>query len=184
MNNSFRDDSGYFNTYMQGNPYVRQMMAVPTMAAPSVQNNNIFIYPQNLPNALMLIQQAITGENEDRLFYSWLIEKSPSYEDSQIIMGIRDDEIGHYGLFRQLYHELTGNMIPQAQGEEFTPPNTYCEGLSRALMGEQNAVQKYRKILYAMQNRTHINMLTEIITDEIRHGILYSYLYSKNGCKS
>ncbi|HCL01056.1 MAG TPA: rubrerythrin, partial [Lachnoclostridium phytofermentans] len=40
----------------------------------------------------------------------------------------------------------------------------------------------YRQILFAMQDRIHINMLTEIITDEIRHGILYTYLYSKNNC--
>jgi hypothetical protein len=44
-------------------------------------------------------------------------------------------------------------------------------------------VRKYRRILYALQDRVHINILTGIITDEIRHGILYSYLYSKNGCR-
>ena len=33
-----------------------------------------------------------------------------------------------------------------------------------------------------MQDRRHINMLTEIITDEIRHANLYNLLYSKNGC--
>ncbi|HBD01414.1 MAG TPA: rubrerythrin, partial [Lachnoclostridium sp.] len=38
-------------------------------------------------------------------------------------------------------------------------------------------------ILYAMQSRVHINMMIEIITDEIRHGILYNYLYAKNGCR-
>ena len=59
----------------------------------------------------------------------------------------------------------------------------YCEGIKMAIMGEQNAVRKYRKILYAMQERVEINILTEIITDEIRHGSLYNYLYSKNGCK-
>ncbi|MDP2891609.1 MAG: ferritin-like domain-containing protein, partial [Bacillota bacterium] len=52
----------------------------------------------------------------------------------------------------------------------------------QALMGEQNAVRKYRQVLFAMTDRRLINMITEIITDEIRHATLYNYLYAKNGC--
>lgn len=148
----------------------------------STETNNIFTYPQNLQNALALIQQALSGETADRLFYSWLIENAPSNEDQQIIKGIRDNEISHYELFNQLYYELTSTVPQQVSGEQFTPPESYCAGLSQALLGEQNAVQKYRKILYAMQNRIHINVMVEIITDEIRHGILYNYLYAKNSC--
>jgi len=65
----------------------------------------------------------------------------------------------------------------------FQPPKTYCEGLIKALIGETNAVKKYRKILFVMTERRHINMLTEIITDEIRHGILYNLLVHNNDCK-
>lgn len=148
------------------------------------QIDDMFTYPQNLPNALALIQQALAGETEDRLFYTWLIENTASMEDQQILFGIRENEIGHYALFKQLFYDITGQMPQQVQGEEFIPPESYCAGLSQALMGEQNAVVKYRKILYAMQIREHINMMTEIITDELRHGILYNYLYSKNGCSS
>lgn len=153
-----------------------------SVMAQQTQTSEIFIYPQNLQNALALIQQALAGETEDRMFYSWLIENAPSEEDQQIISGIRDNEIGHYELFRQLYNELAGMAPQQVPGEQFVQPESYCDGLAHALLGEQNAVQKYRKILYAMQDRVHINMMTEIITDEIRHGILYNYLYAKNGC--
>jgi rubrerythrin len=74
-------------------------------------------------------------------------------------------------------------MLPPPQNVTFEKPASYCEGVKRALKGEQNAVRKYRRILYALQDRVQINILTGIITDEIRHGILYSYLYSKNGCR-
>ncbi len=162
----------------------QQEATMPVMAPVSMaaEDENIFLYPQNLEGALLLIQQAVAGENEDRLFYSFLIENAPTEEDREIISGIRDNEISHNGWFRQLYQELTGKPVPEVPGEEFTPPEDFCDGLARALLGEQNAVTKYRKILYAMQNRVHINMLTQIITDEIRHGILYSYLFTKNGC--
>jgi rubrerythrin len=163
---------------------MQQGAQTPATAPQPMRYHDIFAYPQNLSGALSLIQQAVAGETEDRMFYTYLIEHAPSAEDREIISGIRENEMGHFEMFRQIYYELTGSMPPQAQGETFTPPATYCEGLRNALMGEQNAVQKYRKILYAMQSRVHINMLTEIITDEIRHGILYSYLYAKNGCSA
>ncbi len=157
---------------------------VPTMGASfnTQQSNDIFTYPQNLQNALDLIQQALGGETEDRMFYTWLIDNAPSTEDKDIISGIRDDEIHHFALFKQLYYDLTGMSPQQVSNETFTPPENYCDGLAHALLGEQNAVRKYRQILYAMQYGVHTNMMTEIITDEIRHGILYNYLYTNNGC--
>lgn len=154
------------------------------MAENSMKFSPYFHYPQNLAGALDLIRQAVAGENEDRIFYSYLIENAPTNDDRQIITGIRDNEISHFGWFRELYRDLTGAEIPPQQGEEFKQPANYCDGLARALKGEQNAVIRYRKILYAMQSRVHINVLTEIISDEIRHGILYSYLYSKNNCRA
>lgn len=178
---NYNEYNGYGQyIYKEAIPY---MPVTDSLAMAQQTQSDIFTYPQNLQSALSLIQQALGGETEDRMFYSWLIENAPSDEDKQIIGGIRDNEIGHYDLFGQLYYELTGMMPQQVTGEQFSAPESYCAGLANALMGEQNAVQKYRKILYAMQNRVHINMITEIITDEIRHGILYNYLYTKNGCK-
>jgi rubrerythrin len=162
--------------------YLNEPRSVPTMAAAAATADRVFTYPQNLPGALELMEQALSGESEDRMFYSWLMEQAPSAEDKQIITGIRDDEIGHFALFRQIYTELTGRTPPRVPEEPFTPPESYCRGLGRALLGEQNAVKKYRKILYALQSRVHINMLIEIITDELRHGSLYNYLYANNGC--
>lgn len=181
MNNRFRAYDPRSPRYSMEDPYAPHY-AMPAMAETPVRDNTIFVYPQNLKNALSLIQQAIGGEAEDRLFYSWLIENASSDEDRKIIAGIRDDEIAHFGLFRQLYQDLTGKMAPPAPSTAFTPPDSYCSGLSNALLGEQNAVRKYRQILYALQDRVQQNMLTEIITDELRHGILYNYLYTKNGC--
>ena len=167
--------------YAQAIPFMQTMYT--PMAVQQTQAADIFTYPQNLNGALDLIEQALSGENEDRMFYTWLIDNAPSDDDAQIISGIRDNEIGHYVLFRQLYYEITGMLPRQIQGEEFVPPANYCAGLAHALLGEQNAVQQYRKILYAMQTSVHINIMTEIITDELRHGILYNYLFTKNGCR-
>ena len=143
---------------------------------------DIYNYPENISNAMELMKQALNGEVEDQMFYMWLINNAPTEEERQIIGSIRDDEVGHFELFRQIYYDLTGMDLRQESEETFIPPENYCDGIARALLGEQNAVRNYRKILYAMQSRIHINMLIDIITDEIRHGILYNYLFSRNGC--
>jgi rubrerythrin len=155
------------------------MMSQADMMAMGKQYN----YPQNLPDALELIKQAVEGETEDRLFYEYLINNAPNEETKTVIRGIRDNEINHNKMFRQIYKQLTGQTIAPNPNVTFEQPKTFCEGLRKAITGEQNAVIKYRKILFAMQDRVLINMLTEIITDEIRHGILYNMLLTSNDCK-
>lgn len=160
-----------------------QSKVMPVQCVPNMADIQQYIYPANVPEALQLITGALAGEREDRLFYEYLISVAPSEEDKEIIRGIRDNEIHHFELFRIIYCQMTGQVPPSPKETPFVKPASYCEGIRKALLGEENAVIRYRKILFAMQNRIHINMLTEIITDELRHGTLYSYLYSKNGCK-
>lgn len=148
-----------------------------TMSSPGMP-----VSPGDLQTTLELIKEAIGGETEDRLFYEYLIGAAPSEEDKNIIKEIRDNEIKHFDMFRELYKELTGQMIPCITEGEFVKPSSFCEGLKTAIMGEQKAVEKYRKILFALSRRDQINKMIEIITDELRHGILYNYLYSKNKC--
>ena len=154
----------------------------PNMMNPDMTDMNNQSNPQ-LAQALELIKQAVEGETEDRLFYDYLIKNASSESDREIIGGIRDNEINHAKMFRQLYFELTGKTIPPNVDVNFIPPKNYCDGLKRALIGETNAVIKYRKILFAMKDRRHINMLTEIITDELRHASLYNFLIHSNDCK-
>ncbi|MCX7773792.1 MAG: ferritin-like domain-containing protein [Clostridia bacterium] len=158
--------------------------STPTSPISQMTTDDIYTYPQNLQGALKLIEDAVAAENEDRLFYQYLIDQAPTEEEKEIIRGIRENEITHYSLFRQIYSQLTGKMLPPGAQQPVSAPVSYCEGLKKAIRGEQNAVIKYRQILFALQNRVHINMLTEIITDEIRHGSLYNYIYAKNGCKA
>lgn len=176
----YKYDNYYPYSYGYIPSFTNKMNA--TMHCQKLVETDLYTYPQNFYGSLDLIRQAVSSEDEDRGFYTWLMDQAPSEEDVQIITGIRDNEVVHSALFRQIYYDLTGITLPQPEEEELTRPGTYCEGLAQALLSEQNAIQKYRNIFYAMQSRIHINMLIEIITDEIRHGILCNYLYSKNSC--
>lgn len=198
----------YYSPPCMQNPYIRQamagMMPAQTQFAPQktmpamtpvksedmsgipegTPDLSIYTYPGNVPGALALLQLSVAGETADSMFYRYLIENAPTQEDREIITGIRDDEMGHFGLIRQVYFQLTGQTLPPPQNVTFEKPASYCHGLMMAIRGEQNAVVKYRQILFALQDRTLINILTAIMTDEIRHSILYNYLYSKNGCRA
>ena len=172
---------------MHQHPFMQTQAMMPELAlmaqnAPQRLSQDIYSYPYNFQSALELIRNAVAGEAEDRLFYEFLIRSTSDNEAKEIIASIRDDEIKHFGLFRQIYFELTGRMLQTNPDVSFDEPESFCEGIKRALAGEQAAASRYSRILFAMQDRRHINMLTEIIIDELRHGTLYNYLYSKSKC--
>jgi len=141
-----------------------------------------YSYPQNLSVALDLIRDSLMGERDDRMFYSHILNAAVFPEDQETLSAIRNDEMKHYEILKKLYHELTEDAPPNPNPAEETPQMTYCQALAKALRGEVAAIERYRKILFAMQDRRHINMVTEILTDEIRHADLYGLLVSMNSC--
>lgn len=136
---------------------------------------------KGLADAIQLIQKSIESEKEDEMFYDFLISEAPNQEEKEIITSIRNDERKHKSMFRRLYIELTGKHphVPNTP-VNFTKPNSYFEGLVKALFGELKAVEKYRKILFELKDRSMINMLVEIITDEQKHAAKYNYLITLN----
>jgi rubrerythrin len=141
-------------------------------------SNNDF--NRNLKQAIILIEDAVQGEREDQLFYEYLITQAPTQEEKDIIASIRDDEVKHNKLFRQLYKELTGKEVKSKNGEEFVQPGSYLDGIKQALFGELKAVEKYRTIHQGLNRQHHRDVLFEIITDEIKHASKYNFLYTLN----
>ncbi|WML44855.1 ferritin-like domain-containing protein [Neobacillus sp. PS3-40] len=141
-------------------------------------SNNDF--NRNLKQAIILIEEAVQGEREDQLFYEYLITQAPTQEEKDIIASIRDDEVKHNKLFRQLYKELTGKEVKSKNGEEFAQPGSYLDGIKQALFGELKAVEKYRTIYQGLNRQHHRDVLFEIITDEIKHASKYNFLYTLN----
>ncbi len=94
-----------------------------------------------LPEALNLIVDSVRDEREDELFYDYLLNVAPPAQ-REVIIPIRDDERKHSKLFRELYWQLTGQEIPPAADEPFNRPQSYCDGITRALFGELSAVER------------------------------------------
>lgn len=135
---------------------------------------------QALEKSLLLIRDAVKDEKEDALFYEYLIQQAPTSEDKEIIASIRDDELKHNKMFRKIYKDFTGQDLPRDEDIVFEKPESYIDGIVKALFGELKAVEKYREIRKGLPTRYYRDMLFEIITDEIKHSAKYNYLYTKN----
>lgn len=133
-----------------------------------------------LDEAIVMIRDSVMDEVNDEMFYNALINQAIEQEDKDIIASIRDDEMKHNKLLRDVYYSLTGVTLPQAKSTQTLEPMSYLENLKRALMGEIEAAAKYRKIMSAMPDKRNYANLMEIMVDEIRHSSKYNYLITKN----
>ncbi len=133
-----------------------------------------------LDESLQLIKEAVQGEKKDELFYDYLISIAPTEADKYILTSIRDDELKHNKMFRQIYKDYTGMDINADGDVDFEKPENYIDGIVIALFGELAVVEKYRDIRKGLPTRHHRDMLFDIITDELRHSGEYNFLYTTN----
>ena len=144
------------------------------------RNMPMTTYNPQLQKALEGIKKAVQGESEDEAFYNYLISIAPTKEEKDILTSIRDEERGHSAVFRQIYKALMATEIPPAKEATFEKPQSYLEGLTRALLGELGAVEKYREIMKGLPTTLYRDLLVDIITDELKHAAKYNYLITLN----
>ncbi|MDF2678242.1 MAG: hypothetical protein K0Q97_2586 [Bacillota bacterium] len=168
----------YFDKYM----YLIQQNQPIMPQTPNSMPVDIYTYPQNYPAALELMSEAISTEINGRIFYVYFKSLAPTQEEKDIIQEIMDDAVKHFGLFRQIYYELTGQIPEITPAGDLVKPNTYCDAIKQLILFEIGIIKAYSNILYAMQDRRHINMLIEIISDEQNHINYYILLLSNNKC--
>ncbi|MGL5314675.1 MAG: hypothetical protein ACRC92_15600 [Peptostreptococcaceae bacterium] len=141
--------------------------------------------PQGFINSVNLIEQSVEGEKYDALFYEWLINNIPSESLTSeevksikdTIISIRDDEMSHNKTFKKMYKKLTGKEATPEE-KEFVAPASFVDGIVMALNGELNAVKRYREIMAGMPNLAYRDKVFNILSDELRHGNLYNYIYT------
>lgn len=130
--------------------------------------------------ALSLIREAVQGEREDELKYNFLIENAPTQEERDIITSIRDDERLHRQWFRDIYKYYTNEEIDSSNGEEFTEPDSYLDGIKSSIFGELSAMEKYRIIREGLPSRFFRDIVFRILTDEMKHATKYNYILTIN----
>ncbi len=135
---------------------------------------------KTLEEALQLVKQAVQGEKEDQIFYEYLISVAPTEEEKNIISSIRDDEMKHNKMFREIYYYFTGEELPRETQSNFERPMNYLAGITKALFGELAAMERYRIIRAGLPSEYYRDMVFEILTDELKHADKYNYILNLN----
>lgn len=125
----------------------------------------------------MLIE-AMKSERHDRVKYKMMMGMTTNPAVIKQIKFAYDDEIKHYGMFQQIYYQLTGKKldIPLPATVEKYP--TLLEAVQSSIEGESEAVELYRAIYALLPKRQMRDKVFEIITDEQEHFGRFIYLYS------
>ncbi|RDY24309.1 ferritin-like domain-containing protein [Romboutsia maritimum] len=147
--------------------------------------NWIYPNPVQLKNSIDLIGKSIESERKDSQFYQWLIDNIPiedlssrqSNKIKKTIESIRDDELRHNKMYKEMYYQITGKEM-KIEEEEFIAPVNFRIGIEDAMMGELEAVKKYREIMNGLPSLYYRDKVFNILSDELRHANLYNYIYT------
>lgn len=139
----------------------------------------------SLTQSLQLIRESIDDEKEDQMYIENLIRMAPNELQRSVLGMIREDEVRHQRILQSVYNKLMNNSNNQTnvnnQGMNsnntfFRQANDYKNSLQESMLGEIKAAKKYRRILGAMPDKESYTLLMSILTDEMLHATMYSFL--------
>ncbi|MBU5308078.1 hypothetical protein NSA24_02380 [Clostridioides mangenotii] len=154
---------------------------------------NIYPNPIQLQNSINLIQDTINSMEQDFLLYNWLSDKMPIsefqtlpspnaeelYDILEIIETLKNDNINNRNLLKEIYYQLTGTYANIKQGFYFVPPRDLFTGIYGSIVKSTKYVKQLGLIMFGLPNYYYRDALFSIISDELNHGTLLNYVYSK-----
>lgn len=135
------------------------------------------MYNYRAQNLESLIKEAIKDEMHDTIKYRRMLAMAQNEKVKKQINFPYEDEQKHQKMFEQLYIQLLGKPanveIPTVETY-----NNLLEAVESSIDGELEAVEFYKKILFALPNNKMKEMVYDIITDEQEHATRFVYVYS------
>lgn len=180
------DITGLYDGYRAGEQ--QQTTAAPVNTAISkdgtVRETDTDSYAATTLSAVEIVILNVSREkNQLRFYTAHMLEIAPSEEEERLIMEIRNELLDNIDLLERLYYDLSGKRPPYITAALFLRPENYCSGLRYAILFLQNMTVFVQEILFAMEKKEHVNILTKIITDMYRQIGTINYIYAKNGCR-
>ena len=138
----------------------------------------------SLTQAIQLIRESINEEKNDQSDYEKLIMMAPNDLQRSVLSMIREDEVKHQKILQEVYYKLMNNsninnQFNNDQGMNnsfYRQENDYKNKLQEAMLGEIKAAKKYRRILAAMPDKESYALIFSIVTDEMLHATMFSFL--------
>jgi len=137
----------------------------------------------NLNKLIASVKDSVGNEAEDEIEYNKMAKLAPNDEQREIINAIKENEMIHNKIFRKIFMELTGVVLPTTNVTNMPDEKNsmnYADMLKNAMFGEFKAVERYREMLAYAPNKAIYDMIMYVMTDEINHAIKYNYLIMLN----
>lgn len=131
----------------------------------------------NLPCCLNFIRRAVHADDYNRMLYEFLLNHAPNEEHKNILTGIRNEEGVHRKLLCQLYFSLSGQALLPPKNAPASPPASYRDGLLHAWNRKKEAMIRSQEIARCLSNINQAMRMADIASEEMRHWLLYLYLY-------
>ncbi|EJO5347428.1 hypothetical protein NRP93_001507 [Clostridium botulinum] len=126
------------------------------------------------------MKETIKYKRSEEFLYDFLISVAPTKKEKNIIASIRQEEIKNSKTFIKLYTLYTGQSIYLQPNTNFQKPKSYIDGIKKAKLYKLNSIEKYTNIRSSLPNEYHKNILSNILTNELKHNDKYNYILNVN----
>ncbi|WP_248924176.1 ferritin-like domain-containing protein [Paenibacillus hamazuiensis] len=123
------------------------------------------------------IVKAINGEYSAIACYEGLSALAPGEEERNRILEIRQDEIGHFRVFNEIYYMLTGKRHEPQMTESC--PSEYRAGVMFAFKDEQETVDFYHEIADKAHHPYIKEQFRRAAADEQNHAVWFLFLLTQ-----
>lgn len=143
-------------------------------------NNSVDFTQNSFNKALDLIREEVQDKTTAELLCDYLISIAATQEEKDIMISIRDDEIIHRKLLKEMYKYYTCEEFQSRRNENFIIPPSYIKGISKALLVKLDSMEKCRFIKDGLPIKLYKDTIFRILTDEMEHATKYNYILTKN----
>lgn len=143
-------------------------------------NNNLEATNRKFMEAIGDLNGAFLDERDDIVYYEYLSSKAPTDGQKEIINFIVNKERIHARLLRRLYKELSGIDISFNPNETIVMPQSYLDGIKKAINRELREIERYKAIREGFPIGPYRDVLSGIIADELSHASKFNYLLALN----
>ncbi|MDP4164144.1 MAG: ferritin-like domain-containing protein [Bacillota bacterium] len=120
------------------------------------------------------INKALNDEFKAIHYYTRLAELAPNSQFKKAILGIRQDEIKHFGWFSTAYFKLSGKYPTLVLGAEL--PSTFKSGIRASIKDEQETVPFYQALSSQISDVQTKQRVLRAAGDEHRHAQIFNQI--------
>jgi rubrerythrin len=146
----------------------------------------VYPSPTQLENSIYKIGNSVESDEIIIRYYQWLInhipisELTPEQSDRirNTLETILIDRINHNNILKNMYYQLTGNVVTIVE-KEFAEPENFKIEIMEEFVRALEGIQKYRLIMFGLPSLYYRDLIYIIISDKIRHASLYNYILTE-----